>query len=130
MKKVLAVILAVLVLPFAALAQGPAANHSVALVWVPPTGVTLLGSNVYRIVGSCPANPSLTAFTKLNTSPIQGTTFTDTAVTAGSTYCYTQTNVASGGESGTSNLVQVVIPISIASNTPPPSTGLAPTAVQ
>lgn len=100
--------------------------HSVALSWAAPqTSLTLTGYNVYRIAGSCPASPSITAFTKLNTTPLTGIAFTDTTVTAGSIYCYTVTALTAGGESGSAGTLQVTIPIFTASSVSPPPSNFA-----
>jgi hypothetical protein len=68
-----------------------------------PTGTTY---NIYRASAACSTNPTLT---KLNTAPITTQTYTDTTVTAGTTYCYAGTAVGPGGESAQSNEAPAVI---------------------
>jgi len=94
----------------AAIAQ----THSVALSWTTGAGnpaPPATTANVYRIAGTCPANP--TWGTPLNTATIAGTAYTDLAVTATSTYCYAVTNIVNGVESVKSAAIQAVIPPSI-----------------
>lgn len=117
MKKALAVIFAVL--GSAVFAQSP--THQVQLSWSAPiTTLTITGYNVYRLVGACPVSPSLSAFTKLNTSAVVPVAFTDTTVTAGTMYCYTVTALTAGSESGIPGVLQVTIPTFTAINVPPP----------
>jgi fibronectin type 3 domain-containing protein len=50
-------------------------------------------------------------YTKINSSLVTGTTYTDATVVSGQTYYYETTSVDSSGvESPTSNAVQVAIP--------------------
>ena len=74
--------------------------HQAVLSWAAPDDATATASyNIYRAAGLCPQ----TAFTKLNTTPITGTTFTDSSVQVGKSYCWYGTHVESGLESVPSN---------------------------
>ena len=116
----------ILVLAFFLLAGAVSAQtHQAVLSWAasPSTGVT--GYNVYKITGACPASPSLSAFTKLNSTTATVLTFTDTAVTAGSVYCYAVTAFSTGGESGFSGTLQATVPLFTASTVPAPPGALS-----
>jgi hypothetical protein len=76
--------------------------HSAALNWNVSPGAT--SYNVYR------ANVSGGPYTQWNSSPITTSAWTDTSVEHGLTYYYVATAVAAGGESGSSNEAQAVIP--------------------
>jgi hypothetical protein len=79
-------------------------SHSVTLNWT-ASASTVAGYNVYR------SSVSGGQYTKLNSSLITGTTFTDSAVQAGQTYYYVTTAVDSSNvESADSNEVSAVIP--------------------
>ena len=81
-----------------------AAAHKATLTWTPSTS-SVTGYNVYR--GTQSGGP----YTKLNTSAVAGSTYTDSAVQAGSTYYYVVTSVASSGlESVHSSQVSGTIP--------------------
>ena len=78
--------------------------HSVTVNWVASTSV-VVGYNVYRTTQA--GGP----YTKLNSSPIGPTSYTDTTAQAGQTYFYVVTGVdANGVESGVSNQAQAVVP--------------------
>jgi len=63
------------------------------------------GYNVYR------STTSGGTYTKINTSLVTGTSYTDATVVSGQTYFYETTSVDSSGvESPSSNAVQVTIP--------------------
>ena len=80
------------------------AQHSVALSWVASTS-TVSGYNVYR------STVSGSGYSKLNTSLVSGTAYTDTSVQNGTTYYYVTTAVdSSGKESAYSNQVTAAIP--------------------
>jgi hypothetical protein len=121
MKSKLIILLVLLAFVVTAQAQTP---HSVTLNWAasPTTGVT--GYNVYRFTGACAANIT---FTKLTASPITPLTFVDTAVTAGTTYCYSVTAVSPGGESPGAGMWQTTVPTFTASTVPLPPAGLSGT---
>jgi cellulose 1,4-beta-cellobiosidase len=79
--------------------------HAAKLSWTASTTPSVT-YNVYRATAS--TGPFTTP---LNSSPITGTTYTDTAVTAGQTYYYVVTAVASSGtQSADSNTAQATIP--------------------
>jgi len=80
------------------------ATYSVSLSWTSGSS-SAAGFNVYR--GSQSAGP----FTKVNSSLLSTTTYTDTTVASGQTYYYAATDVdASGNESTYSNVASAVIP--------------------
>jgi len=98
-----------------------AQSHQAVLSWTasPSTGVT--GYNVYKITGVCPVNPTLGAFgPKLGSTTATVLSFTDTAVTAGTTYCYVVTAFTTGGESGFNGTWQATAPLFTASTVPAP----------
>jgi len=81
-----------------------AVAHSVALSWIASTS-TVVGYNVYR------ATTSGGPYTLITSSPVNGITFTDTAVQAGVTYFYVVTAVdANGNESVNSNEASATVP--------------------
>lgn len=88
-----------------------AAQHSVALSWTAPTGTPIAASyNMYRATGACATG---IVFTKQNTSPITGTTYTDSTSTlvANGVFCYQVTAVSpTNVESIPSNQVTAAIP--------------------
>ena len=102
----------------ASLAQG--AGHSVVLTWSASTDPGA-AYNVYRAAGTigggnsvtCPAAPVIplpvgSAWTQITTG-VTATTYTDTAVSAGSAYCYAATSTLSGLESGPSNVASALV---------------------
>jgi hypothetical protein len=79
-------------------------SHSVTLTWT-ASASTVSGYNVYRSTVS--GGP----YTKLNSTPVAGTTYTDSTVQAGLTYFYVVTSVDSSGvESANSAEVSATIP--------------------
>jgi hypothetical protein len=94
------------------------AAHSAALSWTASSDAAAnpsLTYNVYRGAGACTAS---TAFTKLNTAAVTGTTYSDTTVTVGNIYCYGVTAVLGSAEStkltgSTQNAVPVAGPTTI-----------------
>ncbi len=81
-----------------------AVAHSVTLTWTASTS-TVSGYNVYR--SSVSGGP----YTKMNSSLIAGTSYVDSAVTAGQTYFYVVTSVTSGSvESANSAEVSAIVP--------------------
>ncbi|MGH9735448.1 MAG: hypothetical protein ACRD8A_12770 [Candidatus Acidiferrales bacterium] len=131
----------------ATMAEGQSSSgpvHSTTLNWLAPaaqTGFTVTGYNVYRASGACSA--SMTWGSPLNASPLAATTLTyqDTAVTAGSEYCYTVTSVATasgstvespkGQAAGGYGTWQVVIPVYAGptQQIAPPGVGSNPDAI-
>ena len=84
--------------------QGSQQVHSVALAWTASTS-TVAGYNVYR------STVSGSGYVKLNTALISALTYSDDAVSSGTTYFYVATAVDSGGdESSNSNQATAVIP--------------------
>jgi len=80
-------------------------SHSVTLNWTASTSSNVTGYNLYR--GLTSGGP----YTKVNTSLIVGTTYTDVTVQAGQTYYYVSTAVDSNNnESVYSNQAPAVIP--------------------
>jgi centrosomal CEP192-like protein/HYDIN/CFA65/VesB family protein len=85
-------------------APPPAGSHTASLRWTPSTS-TVSGYNVYR------STVSGGSYTKLNSSPVGGSNYTDSTVQNGKTYFYVTTAVdSSGDESSYSNETQAVIP--------------------
>jgi hypothetical protein len=79
--------------------------HSAALNWVASTSSRLAGYNIYRSTTS--GGP----YTKVNSTPISGTHYTDRSVQVGQTYYYVTTSVDfSGNESEYSNQTTAHIP--------------------
>jgi fibronectin type 3 domain-containing protein len=79
-------------------------TYSVALNWVAGSSAAV-GYNLYR--GTVSGGP----YTKMNSSALSGTTYTDSSVTAGQTYYYVATDLnSSGQESSYSNQVTEAIP--------------------
>lgn len=80
----------------------PAPTHSVALSWNASTSPNISGYNIYRALYTTSCGSFGTINTLLNTT----TTYTDSSVTNGSSYCYATTAVnTSNTESGYSNIV-------------------------
>jgi len=80
------------------------ASHSVALAWTPSTS-TVIGYNTYTSPQS--GGP----YTKLTSTPVAATTFSDSAVQAGKTYYFVVTSIDSSNvESVYSNEVSALIP--------------------
>lgn len=83
----------------------PGAAHDVSLTWNPSASSAIQGYNVYR--GTGPAGP----FTKLNSTALSLTHFTDTSVESGQTYYYVvKATDADNVESVCSNEVTAAIP--------------------
>lgn len=104
----LILLLALLVIPSP---FGLAANPPyVVLQWTASTS-SVAGYNVYR--GTQSGGP----YTKLNTSVVTGTTYTDASVQGGATYYYVTTSVSGGGmESADSNQAEAVLPAASATS--------------
>jgi hypothetical protein len=86
----------------------PPGSHYVVLSWTASTTPGVIGYNVYR--GTTSGGP----YSKLNSSPVTGTTYTDDTVQAGATYYYVGTAVASDGvtESAYSDQASATVPSS------------------
>jgi hypothetical protein len=81
-----------------------ATQHSVLLTWT-PSGSSAVGYHVYR--GAQSSGP----FTRLSSSVVPGTTYTDTTVQTHTSYSYVATAVdAAGTESSYSNEISVAVP--------------------
>lgn len=81
-----------------------APSHSVSLNWT-PSGSSYNGFNIYR--GSVSSGP----YTRVNSSVLSTTSYTDSSVTSGSTYYYVATEVGTDGvESSYSNVATAAIP--------------------
>jgi hypothetical protein len=82
-----------------------ATAHSTTLNWTASTSTGVVGYYVYR--GTQTGGP----YTKINSTAVAGTTYTDSNVTAGATYFYVVTAVDSTGtESAQSSEVSATIP--------------------
>ena len=82
-----------------------ATNHAVTLNWTASTSSNIAGYNVYR------STTSGGSYTKMNTTLVVPTSYTDNGVSAGQTYFYVATAVdTSGNESVHSNQAQAVVP--------------------
>ncbi len=80
-------------------------NHSVALSWSPSTSTMVVGYNAYS--SAQPGGP----YTKLTSTPVAATSYTDTAVQSAQTYYFVVTAVDSSNvESAYSAEVSAVIP--------------------
>jgi hypothetical protein len=80
-------------------------SHSAALTWTASSSSNIAGYNIYR------STTSGGSYTKVNTSVIVPTNYTDNSVQAGQTYFYVTTAVdANNNESSYSNQVQAAIP--------------------
>ena len=73
------------------------ASHSVALTWIPSTSA-VAGYNVYR------SEVSGGPYSKLDSNPVAGDSFTDTSVQSGLTYFYVVTSVTSTGLESTDSI--------------------------
>lgn len=86
-------------------------RHTVSLSWTASTDAAANPSLTYNIYRATACSG---AFVKLNASPGAATTYLDSAVFAGNTYCYQVTAVLSAIESVPSNVVAAVIPAAVA----------------
>jgi hypothetical protein len=78
--------------------------HTASLNWTASTSSNVTGYNVYR------ASQSAGPYTKLTSSPIVGTSYTDVTVQAGQTYYYVTTAVdSSNTESAYSNQAPAIV---------------------
>jgi fibronectin type 3 domain-containing protein len=127
MKRLLLAMTFILLMATSAFGQATATAtaHSVVLTWTQSPNPTctpvcpVTGNKVYR--GTTAGGESATAYMVFTTPT---TTFTDTAVTNGTTYYYKVTAVNINGESGKSNEASAVIPNPLPPNAP---TGLIAT---
>jgi hypothetical protein len=83
----------------------PPTTYSVALTWNTSSSTGIVGYNVFR--GSVQGG----AYTQLTSTPLAGTTYTDTTAQAGQTYYYAVTSVDSSSvQSSYSNVANVNVP--------------------
>lgn len=88
-------------------AMSARAQHIVQVSWTASSdaaGNPSLAYNVYR-AGSCAGQ-----FTKLNSAPLSGTSYSDTHVAIGAVYCYQVTAILDGVESIPSNQTIAAVP--------------------
>lgn len=86
-------------------ADTPPGGHTVQLSWTASTSASVMGHNVYR--GTTAGGP----YTKLNTSLVATTNYSDTTVQNGVTYFYVVTAVnSSNAESTFSNMATAPVP--------------------
>lgn len=100
-------------------------THSVALAWTASTSSTTetVTYTVLRGTGTCASSP---AFNSLTTG-LTGTTFTDSTVTAGTSYAYeVEALNAQGAASSPSNCADATVPLPV----PAPPTNLHVVSVQ
>ena len=83
-------------------ASSPTSQHSVDLSWAASTSSNVSGYNVYRAAYSSSCGP----FSRINSALLATTSYTDSTVTNGASYCYAATAVNTNEEeSGYSNIV-------------------------
>ena len=107
MRKLLLALSIALALAPLARAQKPTAtatSHSVTLTWTGSTSPGVTSYNVYR------ASTSGGPYGQIASVTAPATTYTDTNVSAGETYYYVVTAVASSSESGYSNEASAIVP--------------------
>jgi hypothetical protein len=80
--------------------------HSVSLSWNASTSQGITSYNVYRAL----YGTSCGSYSNIGSTASSITTYTDSVVIDGATYCYATTAVDPSGESGYSNITQAVIP--------------------
>jgi hypothetical protein len=79
--------------------------HAVVVTWIPSISASVLGYNLYR------STTSGTNYTKVNSTVISGTSYSDSSVRAGQTYYYVATAVdGSKDESGYSAETSATVP--------------------
>ena len=81
--------------------------HTVSLSWTASTASGVTNYNVYRAVYG---PSSCGAYSNIASTASSITTYTDSVVADGTTYCYATTAVDPSGESGYSNIIQATIP--------------------
>lgn len=89
----------------AALGSPCVVDHSVSLTWIASISSGVTGYNLYR------ATTAGGPYTKVNSTPVSASSYTDTNVQAGTTYYYVATAVTSDKtESAYSNQAQLTVP--------------------
>ena len=81
--------------------------HNVQLTWVASVSGGITSYNVYRAIYG---GSTCGSYGNIGSTSGSVTTYTDSSVTDGTTYCYAATAVDPEGESGYSNIVQAQIP--------------------
>lgn len=81
--------------------------HTVQLTWTASTSDSVTSYNVYRAIFE---SNSCGSYSSIGSTSSSVTTYTDSAVTDGTTYCYAATAVDPEGESSYSNIAQATIP--------------------
>jgi hypothetical protein len=81
--------------------------HTVSLSW---TGSTTSGVTSYNIYRALYSTKSCGSYSNVGSTPGSITTYSDSEVVDGTTYCYATTAVDPNGESGYSNITKAVIP--------------------
>lgn len=89
-------------------------GRSVSLNWTASVTASV-SYNAYRATGTC---ATASGFTKINSSAIGTTSYSDTTMPATGTFCYYVTAAAGGLESAPSNKAEAAVP-------PAPATGLS-----
>lgn len=84
----------------------PAPVHTVNLSWTASTTSGITSYNVYRAV----FGTSCGSYSNIGSTASTVTTYTDSVVADGTTYCYATTAIDPSGESGYSNISQAKIP--------------------
>jgi fibronectin type 3 domain-containing protein len=85
----------------------PPTVHTVSLSWMASTSNDVVGYNIYRATFST----SCGSYARLNSELNPSTSYSDSTVTDGATYCYVTTAVSSSNEeSAYSTAVKVSIP--------------------
>ncbi len=84
----------------------PAPVHTVSLSWTASTTSGITSYNVYRAV----FGTSCGSYANVGSTSSSTTTYTDSVVADGRTYCYATTAVDPSGESAYSNITKAVIP--------------------
>ncbi len=79
-------------------------SHSVNLTWIASNSPGVLGYNVYR--GTISGGP----YVEITSSPVSGTSYTDSTVSAGGTYYYVAAAVTQSGDSGYSDQATAQVP--------------------
>lgn len=80
--------------------------HTVSLSWTASTTTGVTSYNVYRAV----FGTSCGSYSNVGSTPSSTTTYTDSVVADGTTYCYATTAVDPSGESAYSNISKAAIP--------------------
>jgi len=85
----------------------PAPVHTVSLSW---TGSVTSGVTSYNVYRAVYGTNSCGSYSTIGSTPSSSTSFSDSVVADGTTYCYATTALDASGESGYSNIIQAKIP--------------------